>query len=277
MRYHARDMAVVRAREQQNPDRARVGDAVGRDRSQRAARPLRASASAGAVRRPASAGGRGDRPAARRPAARALHRAAARRGGEDRAGARRAGAAVPQPPRLCAAHAVQRLRPSPGLPELRRLAGRSPLQAAAGLPPLRLLDAAAGEVPEMRRPSTASSPVGPGVERLEQEAAELFPDKRILVLSSDLVESMERLRQELDDVARGPLRHRDRHAARRQGPSFPQAQSGRHRRCRSRPGERRSARRRAHVPAAASGGRPRRPRGRAAATASCRRISPSIR
>jgi primosomal protein N' (replication factor Y) len=47
------------------------------------------------------------------------------------------------------------------------------------------------------------APVGPGVERLEQEAAELFPDKRILVLSSDLVESMERLRQELDDVAEG--------------------------------------------------------------------------
>jgi len=47
------------------------------------------------------------------------------------------------------------------------------------------------------------APVGPGVERLEQEAAELFPDKRILVLSSDLVESMERLRQELDDVAQG--------------------------------------------------------------------------
>jgi primosomal protein N' (replication factor Y) len=45
--------------------------------------------------------------------------------------------------------------------------------------------------------------IGPGVERLEQEAAELFPDKRILVLSSDLVESMERLRQELDDVAAG--------------------------------------------------------------------------
>jgi len=45
--------------------------------------------------------------------------------------------------------------------------------------------------------------VGPGVERLEQEAAELFPDRRILVLSSDLVESMERLRGELDDVAQG--------------------------------------------------------------------------
>src|SRR5207253_2527573 len=45
--------------------------------------------------------------------------------------------------------------------------------------------------------------VGPGVERLEQEAAELFPGSRILVLSSDLVESVERLREELDDVADG--------------------------------------------------------------------------
>ena len=45
--------------------------------------------------------------------------------------------------------------------------------------------------------------VGPGVERLEQEAAELFPEARILVLSSDLVDTMERLRQELDDVAEG--------------------------------------------------------------------------
>jgi primosomal protein N' (replication factor Y) len=45
--------------------------------------------------------------------------------------------------------------------------------------------------------------VGPGVERLEQEAAELFPGARILVLSSDLVESMERLRSELDDVVSG--------------------------------------------------------------------------
>ena len=45
--------------------------------------------------------------------------------------------------------------------------------------------------------------VGPGVERLEQEAAELFPSSRILVLSSDLVESVERLREELDDIAQG--------------------------------------------------------------------------
>ena len=47
------------------------------------------------------------------------------------------------------------------------------------------------------------APVGPGVERLQQEAAELFAGARILVLSSDLVESIERLRAELDDVAQG--------------------------------------------------------------------------
>jgi primosomal protein N' (replication factor Y) len=47
------------------------------------------------------------------------------------------------------------------------------------------------------------APVGPGVERLEQEAGELFPQARVLVLSSDLVESVERLRQELDDVTEG--------------------------------------------------------------------------
>jgi primosomal protein N' (replication factor Y) len=47
------------------------------------------------------------------------------------------------------------------------------------------------------------APVGPGVERLEEEVAELFPGSRVLVLSSDLVESVERLRQELDDIAEG--------------------------------------------------------------------------
>jgi primosomal protein N' (replication factor Y) (superfamily II helicase) len=44
---------------------------------------------------------------------------------------------------------------------------------------------------------------GPGVERLEEEVRGLFPQARLLVLSSDLVASVERLRQELDDVAQG--------------------------------------------------------------------------
>src|ERR1700729_3009676 len=45
--------------------------------------------------------------------------------------------------------------------------------------------------------------IGPGVERLEEEVRELFPRARLLVLSSDLVASVERLREELDDVAAG--------------------------------------------------------------------------
>ena len=46
-------------------------------------------------------------------------------------------------------------------------------------------------------------PVGPGVERLEEEVRALFPDARILVLSSDLVATIERMREELADVAAG--------------------------------------------------------------------------
>jgi primosomal protein N' (replication factor Y) len=42
---------------------------------------------------------------------------------------------------------------------------------------------------------------GPGVERLGEEVAALFPQTRIMVLSSDLVTSVERLRQELAEVA----------------------------------------------------------------------------
>src|ERR1700688_4569958 len=44
---------------------------------------------------------------------------------------------------------------------------------------------------------------GPGVERLEEEVRELFPHARVLVLSSDLVVSVERLREEFADIAAG--------------------------------------------------------------------------
>ena len=64
-------------------------------------------------------------------------------------GPRRAGASVPQSSRLCAAHAVPPMRVSARMSQLRRLAGRSPLPPPAGLPPLRLLDAAAGAMPAM--------------------------------------------------------------------------------------------------------------------------------
>ena len=45
--------------------------------------------------------------------------------------------------------------------------------------------------------------IGPGVERLEEEVRALFPQARVLVLSSDLVATVDRLRAELDDVAQG--------------------------------------------------------------------------
>jgi len=47
------------------------------------------------------------------------------------------------------------------------------------------------------------SPCGPGVERIAEESAKLFPDARILVLSSDFFGGTERLRRELDEVAKG--------------------------------------------------------------------------
>ncbi|WP_375457159.1 primosomal protein N' [uncultured Methylobacterium sp.] len=47
------------------------------------------------------------------------------------------------------------------------------------------------------------TPCGPGVERIAEEAAELFPDRRIIVLSSDFPGGAERLRMELEAVAAG--------------------------------------------------------------------------
>ncbi|MCO5132187.1 MAG: primosomal protein N' [Xanthobacteraceae bacterium] len=45
--------------------------------------------------------------------------------------------------------------------------------------------------------------IGPGVERLQEEAAALFPEARTMVLSSDLVTSVETMRAELSEIAEG--------------------------------------------------------------------------
>jgi primosomal protein N' (replication factor Y) (superfamily II helicase) len=47
------------------------------------------------------------------------------------------------------------------------------------------------------------TPCGPGVERIAEEVAALFPDVHRVILSSDLFGGVERLKQELDAVARG--------------------------------------------------------------------------
>jgi primosomal protein N' (replication factor Y) (superfamily II helicase) len=44
---------------------------------------------------------------------------------------------------------------------------------------------------------------GPGVERIEEEVAALFPGTRVLVLSSDLIATVERMREELKEIEEG--------------------------------------------------------------------------
>src|SRR5439155_8005624 len=82
----------------------------------------------------------------------ALSVAAARRGARPDPGSRRAVAAFSQPPGLCALDLVPRLRPSPAMPELHRLAGRAPLYRTAPVPSLRLRRAGAGALPGMPYP-----------------------------------------------------------------------------------------------------------------------------
>ncbi|MEO1918382.1 MAG: primosomal protein N' [Paracoccaceae bacterium] len=45
--------------------------------------------------------------------------------------------------------------------------------------------------------------IGPGVERLAEEASELFPDARVAILSSDLSETARALKQRIDEIAAG--------------------------------------------------------------------------
>jgi primosomal protein N' (replication factor Y) len=47
--------------------------------------------------------------------------------------------------------------------------------------------------------------IGPGVERLAEEAARIFPDKRILILSSDMAGGITRLREEIGAIERGEV------------------------------------------------------------------------
>ncbi len=76
--------------------------------------------------------------------------AAAGRCGAGGVRARRAGDAVPQPPRLRAADAVPALRPPHAMPELHRLAGRASRAPPAAMPPLRPRRADPAGVPGLR-------------------------------------------------------------------------------------------------------------------------------
>ena len=202
--YHARDMAVVRAPYRENSGRAGLGDAVGRDRGQCAQGPLsarrccrRASAAStcrisrrSICRREAPPRGRFISPRLAEQIRTAIERREQALLFLNRRG-------------YAPLTLVPRLRPSLRLHDLRCLAGRSPLPPAARLPSLRLLDAAPAGLSAIARRRNRSVAVGPGVERLQEEAAALFPDARTMVLSSDLITSIETMRSELNEIAEG--------------------------------------------------------------------------
>ena len=107
----------------------------------------------------------------------------------------RAIAAVPQPARLCAADALPHLRPSLPVPELLGMAGRASLPQRARLPSLRPCRERARICPACQEADSLTA-CGPGVERLAEEAQALFPDARLLVLSSDFPGGIETLREQ---------------------------------------------------------------------------------
>ncbi len=90
---------------------------------------------------------------------------------------------------------------------------------------------------------------GPGVERLAEEVDATFPDARIIVLSSDMLGGVARLRAELDAIARGDVDIIIGTQLVAKGTQLPEPHL---RRCggrRSRPRQRRPPRCRTHVPA----------------------------
>ena len=137
----------------------------------------------------------------RRRGARQMDLAAARRGAQAKFVAQASSPAVSQSPRLCAADAVPRLRAQVPVSQLLGLAGRASVRRRAWS---AIIAAMSSDGPKNARPATQADTLyacGPGVERLAEEAAELFPEARLLVLSSDMPGGTERMRAELQAVA----------------------------------------------------------------------------
>ena len=109
---------------------------------------------------------------------------------------------------------------------------------------------------------------GPGVERIADEVAELFPEARTAIVTSDTIWSPLRAAEFVGAMEAGAIDVVDRHPAGHQGLSLPQPDPGRRGRCRPRPRRRRPPRGRAQLPADPAGRRPRRPR---------RQAGPSVR
>ena len=88
------------------------------------------------------------------------------------------------------------------MPELLVLAGRAPLPQGAVCHYCGHSETRPDLCPECHEAETLVA-CGPGVERVAEEAAALFPEARLLILSSDMAGGVERMRAELDGAARG--------------------------------------------------------------------------
>lgn len=148
LRYHARDLALVRARLENVP--ILLGSATPALESLHNAQAGRY----GLLRLTQRAGGA---PAEVHPPRREEHAArrrpfpSAATGHRRYPGGRPAGPGVPQPPRLRSDPALPRLRLDQPMPALRRADDRAPGQRRVALPPLRPPPAAADELPAMRQ------------------------------------------------------------------------------------------------------------------------------
>jgi hypothetical protein len=235
---------------------AGLGHAVAGELGQCRGGQIRAARPDGAVRRGGAARDARHRHARRGPAGAGAgsRRRCARGRGAARGG--RTGAAVPQPPRLCAGDALPGLR-APD--RLRRIATRGWSSTGSSSGSSATSAARRNPMPEAC-PSCGVegklAAVGPGVERLAEEAAALFPEARIAVLSSDLFGSARALKAQIEEIAEGGADIIIGTQLVAKGHNFPAADAGGRDRRRSGPAGLGPARGGAHVSADAAGGGP---------------------
>ena len=277
--YQARDMAVVRGSLGKLPRRAVLRDAVDREPRQCPHRPLSPRACCrGATRAPSC-------PTStaidlRQQSARAgqVAVAGAGRGRHRDACSQAAGAAVPQPPRLCAADAVPHLRPPHRLPAVHGLAGRAPLPRPAHCHHCGFSLPHPGEVPQVRRAGLARCLRARAWSASPRRWPSAFPKRAsrccrptwcpALTEMREIIKH-DRGRRGIDIVIGTQMVAKGHHFPQLATVGIVDGDLGL--------GQRRPARGRAHVPAPAPGDGPRRPRARRRAAASCRPTCPSTR
>ena len=194
------------------------------------------------------------------------------------AGARRAGAALPQPPRLCAADALPRLRPPLPVPELLEPGWSSTAFAASSSATIAATPSARPEACPNCGDARPSGRLRPGRRAPRRGgASRTFPRRARSCCRATCSAASKRLRLELEAIAKGEADIVIGTQLVAKGHNFPQPDAGRRGRRRSRPRQRRPARGRAHLPAPQPGDRAA-PGARARRAAACSRPTrPTIR